>query len=355
LVELLVVIAIIGVLIALLLPAVQMAREAARRTQCSNRMKQMGLAIHNFHDSLGGIPPAMVADFRRSTMWGLLYPFMEQTALYERLVDPSPWSTGGYITINSWWNKMLTQEERQAFGSFTGYQCPSRRSGYWANEYATDNNDNNQDSNASGPQGDYAFICSNATDNWWDLSLVNGVRSPFRTAIYTLASSAGTNITWEPRDTFAWVSDGLSNQFFIGEKHIPLNRLGICPNAAYSSTNAANTRNMGECSYLRGQSARTTSAARTLASYEDYAVSGMTRYAINAYPICRPSDYSEDNDPPHTAYHSAYRSIGFGSYHPGICQMLLGDGSVRGAAVTTTTRILQAYSFVSDGEQAALP
>jgi prepilin-type N-terminal cleavage/methylation domain-containing protein len=99
LVELLVVIAIIGVLIALLLPAVQAAREAARKTQCSNRMKQMGLAIHNFHDSLGGIPPALVADFRRSTMWGLLYPFMEETALYERIVDPSPWCKSIYTSF----------------------------------------------------------------------------------------------------------------------------------------------------------------------------------------------------------------------------------------------------------------
>jgi type II secretory pathway pseudopilin PulG len=348
------VIAIIGVLIALLLPAVQAAREAARKTQCSNRMKQMGLAIHNFHDSLSGIPPAQVADFRRSTMWGLLYPFMEETALYERIVDPSPWSTGGYVTINSWWNSVLKKEERQAFGAFTGYQCPSRRSGYSANDYATDNNDNSDATNAAGPQGDYAFICSNATGNWWGMD-VNGTRSPFRTSIYALASSAGKNITWQPRDTFAWVSDGLSNQFFIGEKHIPLNRVGICPNAAYSSGNAANTRNMGECCYLRNGASRTTSAARTFASYESYAVSGLTQYAINAYPICRPNDYSEDNVPTHTAYHSAYRSIGFGSYHPGICQMLLGDGSVRGVAVTTPTRILQAYSFVSDGEQAVLP
>jgi type II secretory pathway pseudopilin PulG len=353
-----VVIAIIGVLIALLLPAVQAAREAARRTQCSNRMKQMGLAIHNFHDSLGGIPPAMVADYRRTTMWGLLYPYMEQTTLYELIVDPSPWSTGGFVTINSWWNSNLNDEQRQAFGSFGGYQCPSRRSGYCVNKYATNNNDDNQSMNAAGPQGDYAFICSNETDNWWGLvnaGVINGARGPFRTSIYRLATSAGTNIVWEPRDSFAWLSDGLSNQFLIGEKHIPLNRLGICPNAAYNSSNIADTRNMGECSYLRGNSARTTSAARTLASYEQYAVSGMTQNAINEFPICRPSDFSEDNIPAHTAYHSAYRSLGFGSYHPGICQFLLGDGVVRGIAVTCPPKILRAYSFVNDGEPLTLP
>ena len=89
LIELLVVIAIIAILIALLVPAVQKVREAAARTQCTNNMKQIGLAVHAFHDTMKYIP----ANYGGMTTWGIngrswswlasILPYIEQAPMYE--------------------------------------------------------------------------------------------------------------------------------------------------------------------------------------------------------------------------------------------------------------------------------
>ena len=77
LVELLVVIAIIAILIALLLPAVQAAREAARRTQCTNHLKQVALAVHNFQSARNAVPPAYLSGSGHATCLVLIMPYIE--------------------------------------------------------------------------------------------------------------------------------------------------------------------------------------------------------------------------------------------------------------------------------------
>jgi prepilin-type N-terminal cleavage/methylation domain-containing protein/prepilin-type processing-associated H-X9-DG protein len=112
LVELLVVIAIIGVLVALLLPAVQAAREAARRMQCSNNLRQMGLALHNYHDVNQSFPMNYrpVAAGPYSWMQAIL-PYIEQQNLYSQL------TIGG--------TQSLTNNAQVASTAIKGYLCPS--------------------------------------------------------------------------------------------------------------------------------------------------------------------------------------------------------------------------------------
>ncbi|PQO41479.1 DUF1559 domain-containing protein [Blastopirellula marina] len=113
LVELLVVIAIIGVLIALLLPAVQQAREAARRNACSNNLKQIGLALHNHHDVLQKFPPGFVATTAPNSTYGwatYILPYMEQNNIYEAIGDPT---------------SVLDASVTKAGAVIGAYQCPS--------------------------------------------------------------------------------------------------------------------------------------------------------------------------------------------------------------------------------------
>ncbi|MCL2116875.1 MAG: DUF1559 domain-containing protein [Planctomycetaceae bacterium] len=72
-------------MITLLLPALQAAREAARRMQCVNHMKQIGLAVHTFGDAQRGVPPATLGAYSRLTFWFVILPYMEQTASYNQV------------------------------------------------------------------------------------------------------------------------------------------------------------------------------------------------------------------------------------------------------------------------------
>jgi len=128
LVELLVVIAIIGVLVALLLPAVQQAREAARRMSCSNNLKQMGLALHNHHDTFKRFPPGAGNNMQpfgtsATALWGsswmvYIMPFNEMNNVFEQ----------GFSPMNQQYNSTVI---RQTVGDLAGrptfsvYRCPS--------------------------------------------------------------------------------------------------------------------------------------------------------------------------------------------------------------------------------------
>lgn len=93
LIELLVVIAIIAILVALLLPAVQQAREAARQSQCKSNLKQLGLAMHNYHDVNNSLPIGVHAAWGQSWTWAVL-PYVDQAALFE--VMPTPINDNGF-------------------------------------------------------------------------------------------------------------------------------------------------------------------------------------------------------------------------------------------------------------------
>jgi prepilin-type N-terminal cleavage/methylation domain-containing protein/prepilin-type processing-associated H-X9-DG protein len=104
LIELLVVIAIIAVLIGLLVPAVQKVREAANRMSCTNNLKQVGLAMHQFHDTYGHFPPGNVShtsgSTTRSWAWSaLLLPYIEQGALHDQLRPPLQTTTANLVPL----------------------------------------------------------------------------------------------------------------------------------------------------------------------------------------------------------------------------------------------------------------
>ena len=368
LVELLVVIAIIGILIALLLPAVQAAREAARRMQCTNHLKQVGLAVHNFHDAQQGLPPSVIRMWRPS-FFILILPYLEQQALWDKFTSTRDFqgvtTATKYCSGWGWWNRELsppqtvgdlTDEDRRGYSSVPVYKCPTRRTGV---AQAIHGGDNWELLDVQGPQADYAFVSTRGTminaegvevpdntagrSNWWQFAnrqedtgaAGHNQDSPFRIATTVNSTDLGQErvTSYSPRDTISRWSDGTSNQICIGEKFFDdsLNgepyqtaKLGTCDNRTY-----------GDCGILTAweNGATVCNVTRT---FDDTGAGG--RY------IGRPK--GETYPEPGTL---------FGSAHPGVCNFLFGDGSVHGISSTTPHAILRGLSDVSDGIPRSLP
>ena len=127
LIELLVVIAIIAILVALLLPAVQQAREAARRSSCKNNLKQLGLALHNYHDVHTRFPPGMifrvtvpsVSTAKRTPFCIHLFPFIEKSNLYDQ------------YDHNANWHMAPNESSGVMTSPVSTWQCPSDRDAVW--------------------------------------------------------------------------------------------------------------------------------------------------------------------------------------------------------------------------------
>ena len=341
LVELLVVIAIIGMLIALLLPAVQAAREAARRMQCQNHLKQLGLGVHNFHDTKNALVPSGLSAGRMG-FWGFIYPYIEKQNLYDYLIDLTDGFNRKVINIdNDFWN-VRADGERRMMNAVPIYFCPSRRS--VPTPYGTDGHKrdwNSGDQGHFGPQGDYAIVWGRTQAAWKGWIYNNDTQdgytcaTPFRV---TAQSNSSQPKTWYGRDDFSRIADGLSNQILIGEKFLSTENINACPGSLEDYSNATNGQQrymVGDCNIL--------------------AVHYWNMYSAVRSPH---SGFAKNSEPP------ANRGLGegdhghWGGIHPGVANFLLGDGSVRTFPNTMPTGNASIFSYlgmVDDGNLVQLP
>jgi len=355
LVELLVVIAIIGMLIALLLPAVQAAREAARRMQCSNHLRQLGLAVHNYHDTHNALPPGILAEWC-TALFPLLYPYIEQQAIYDLYCNGQDregrtgvmkFVIGDWDRFNTgrrwpfWQNEPTDQQPglgeqgRRAISSIPLFICPSRRSGIAMSnpQPLTQDHDN---AAFAGPQSDYAFPVEIDTSSmvggrqpdigWWQWysQMAEGDYACVRTPFHRSAGKLDVfSRTWSARGSFGSWRDGTSNQIALGEKH-------YVPDAPAGTTPIRDQRiTQGDMTYISAHTNHSRSFTRTFAGY------GIARGA---------NDRMWQPDP-----------TLFGSAHPGTCNFLVGDGSVRNISVTADGWLLVRLANPVDGQPTSFP
>ena len=291
LIELLVVIAIIAILIALLLPAVQQAREAARRSTCKNNLKQIGLALHNYHDVHSVFPPGHVfgwlwtdATGRQGWAWGAhILPFIDEANLYNELEIANP--NNGYFPKAS-----------DAQVVIDTYRCPS--------DIAPDINTvrfnqatSNYVANFSSDGATQQHLSGSCSPSFGPIVASNG------------AISDGKGMFWfDSRVRIRDIVDGTSNTIGIGERAWELTASGTglparCAAGGWSSA-------VGYNMYAGGCDNQAAGV---------FAVAGP---GINATPYI---DTGASTDPTNR---NACRAT-FSSQHTGGAQFLLMDGSVR--------------------------
>jgi prepilin-type N-terminal cleavage/methylation domain-containing protein/prepilin-type processing-associated H-X9-DG protein len=296
LVELLVVIAIIGILIALLLPAIQAAREAARRNQCMNNLKQIGIAVQMHHDSKGRFPSGRNANSPMSVSWAhYLLPQLEETAVYaayrkEFRVDAPENAQAMRVPIEV-------------------YACPSRRRA--AADRNFDNNDQAPLVLGAATLGDYA---GNAGDEP-DQGMEGNDFSPSG-----IDKTKAGPIFSGSRFSSRHIIDGLSHTLAVGERHIPPEPANVDANMEHFE--------IGDTAFLAGDTLQT-----ILCGTENGLAEG-------------PDDVPRDEDDGEIDYPDER----FGSAHSGVVQFVFLDGHVDALNTGIEDSTLMGLSTIGGGE-----